>query len=118
MPDLLNQFADLVLNVNFLWVVIAVTITMEVLKWTIPYFKTADSKLYPIFVLLICGLWTFLKAVIIAESTKEWFANFIFTVLLADVFYTYCGQYIMKGLLFVFRLRFSSQDKIETEPKP
>jgi len=105
MSQLLEQFADLVLNINFLWIVIAVTITMEVLKWTVPYLKRSDSKWYPLWVLLICVLWTVLKAVIVAESTTEWIGNFIFTILLADFIYTYIGQYIIMAVVSIFKIR-------------
>lgn len=116
MTELLKQFADLVLNINFLWIVIAITITMEVLKWTVPYFKNANSKWFPLWVLVICTFWTFLKAVIIAESFNEWLANFIFTILLADFIYTYLGQYIIMAVVSMFKIRVSSPASNEAPP--
>jgi hypothetical protein len=113
--NLLDQFADILFNIEFLWIVVAVTITMEVLKWTVPYFKNANSKLYPLWVLIICVIWTFLKAVIIAESFKEWVANFIFTAILADFIYTYVGSYIIMAIVSIFKLKVKvEKSSIET----
>jgi len=103
MGNLLTQFGELVFNINFLWIVIAVTLTMEVMKWTfLP--KDMNSKWYPIIALFVSVFWVLLKTAFTGDW-REVASNIFFTVLLVDFIYTYAGQYLVMGIIALFKGR-------------
>ncbi len=110
MNTLFQQFADQIFTFNFLWICVASSITMEVLKWNVPYLKNANSKYYPLFTLIICAIWVFLKTAISGDF-KDWLSNFMFTVLLTDIIYRYLGQYIIQWLIGLFQIKIGNQPK-------
>ncbi len=116
MANLLEQFGELIFTVNFLWVVIAATITMEVLKWTV-LSAHINKRWYPLVVLGVVAVWVFLKTVV-SGDWREIISNFIFTVVMADFIYTYLGQYIIKGILWLFKKLTGNTDAIDKEPEP
>lgn len=116
MTGLLGSFVNLIFTVNFLWVIVAITVTMEVLKWTVlsPHI---NKRWYPIATLGVVFIWVLLKSVF-SGDWRDIVANLIFSVMMADVIYTYCGQYIMKGIIWGFKFIFGNRDSIEKDPKP
>lgn len=110
------EFVKLIFTVNFLWVVVATTITVEVLKWTV-FSPHINKKWYPLVVLGVVTVWVLLKTIFTGDW-REIAGNLIFTVMMADVVYTYCGQYIMKGIIFAFKMVTGNRDSIDKEPEP
>jgi hypothetical protein len=109
------EFAQLIFTFNFLWVVVATTITMEVLKWTV-LSSHMNKRWYPLVVLGVVAFWVLLKTIFTGDW-REIVGNLVFTVMMADVVYTYCGQYIMKGLIWVFKAITGNRGNIDNEPK-
>lgn len=116
MTGLLGSFINLIFTVNFLWVIVAITVTMEVLKWTLlkPHLK---KEWYPIATLGVVFIWVLLKSAF-SGDWRDITANLIFSVMMADVIYTFCGQYIMKAIIWGFKFITGNREQIDKDPEP
>lgn len=100
--DLLQQFLAIIWTVDFMWVVVATSIAMEVLKLMGAFPETMKSNKYPLWGLIIAAFFLLLKTAFTGEW-REWIANFIFTALMVDIIYTFAGQYIVQGIIWLFK---------------
>jgi len=111
--SLLQQLINTVFTFDFFWIVLATIVSTEVLKRNILP-SDLNARWYPIIALVLAMMFVLLKTAFTGDW-REWIANFIFTVMLTDLLYTYIGQYIIKSILAALKKTMGLKQEVTEE---